>query len=146
MDYKAQQDAIKEYIETNLPLVLQEISLNNFDAYVDDFLDLDMYTKAKQLFYGFNEYNYNTLTNESKSEEFQFSIYLVFRKDKREDLKAQMLNYASAFDKMFEDSGCNFGGIADYGEINTVQFYLAAEGNLDVKVAELSITLYTERD
>lgn len=144
MDFETQQNAIKTYIQSHLPTVLTAKNMSNLDAYVDDFLDLDKYTKSKQLFYDFNEYNFDVLTGQSRQEEFRFSIYLVFRKSAKADLKSQMLQYASALYEMFETSGSNFGGIADYGEISTVQFYLAAEGNLDVKIAQVDFTLYTE--
>lgn len=146
MDFKTQQNNIKEYIEEHLPSVLTSMNLANMDAYIDDFLDLDQYSKSKQLFYNFSYYNYDFLSNESESEIFEFSVYLVFRKDNSDNLRDNMLDYATAFYKMFEDSGCNLGGIADYGRIETVQFYPAAEGYPKVKIAELTIRLHTEVD
>lgn len=146
MDYRQHQDAIKAFIETNLPNALNEMGLKNLDAYIDDFLDFDKYTKSRQLFYDFGVYQNETLTNETKQEEFEFSIYLVFKQDKTENLKKNMLDYATAFYNMFDDTGNNLGGIADYGEIPTVRFYSATAGDLKQKVAELIIKLYTERN
>ena len=82
MDYKSQQNAIKTYIESHLPAILTAGNLTDFDAYIDDFLDLDKYTKSRQLFYNFSYYNYDYLSNESQSNEFEFTVYLVFRNDK----------------------------------------------------------------
>lgn len=145
MDFKQQQDAIKTYIETNLKNTLQTRGLADFDRYIDDFVDLDKYTAKKQLFFNFGTYDFTNLSNESDSEDFEFSVYLVFRKDSTTNLRNNMLDYCSAFWEMFDNSGNNLGGIADYGAIMTVDFYPAAEGNLDVKVAELTIQLHTER-
>lgn len=146
MNFKQHQEQIKTYIENNLPVVLTSAGLDNFDAYIDDFIDLDKYTKSKQLFYNFNYYNFDNLSNESNTEDFEFSVLLVFRKGNQTSLKDNMLNYASAFYKMFEDSGKNLEGIADYGIIQTVNFYPFAEGYDQVKIAELTVHLYTERD
>lgn len=145
MNFEAQQNAIKNYIETNLPLVLAEAELPDFDAYIDDFIDLDEYQKPKQLFYSFGSYNYDDLSNESNSETLQFSVYLCFMDNTRALIKEQMLKYSAAFYEMFARSGNNFKGIADYGKIDTVDFYNAAEGNEDIKVAEITFTLITER-
>ena len=144
MDFKSQQNAIKTYIESHLPAILTAGNLTDFDAYIDDFLDLDKYTKSRQLFYNFSYYNYDYLSNESQSNEFEFSVYLVFRNDKVALLRDNMLDYASAFYEMFDESGCNLGGIADYGLIRTVEFFPAAEGHKDVKIAELTVRLITE--
>lgn len=145
MDFKQHQADIKNYIESNLPSVLQECNLADFDSYIDDFIDLDKYTKSKQLFYSFDYYNYEDISNESNVEDFTFSVLLVFRKGKDSELKENMLNYASAFYRMFELSGNNMKGVADYGIIQNVQFYPFAEGYPEVKIAELTIHLYTER-
>lgn len=145
MDFKTQQDAIKTYIESHLPDVLTEMNLSNIDAYIDDWLDLDKYKKSKQLFYAFGMYNFDNLSNESESEDFEFSVYLVFRNGKTENLRNMMLNYSTAFYKMFDVSGCNLGGISDSGKIQSLGLYPMAEGHPDVKVAEITIRLYTEK-
>ena len=58
MDFKAQQNSIKKYIADNFKTTLAAGHLPDMDAYIDDYLDLDKYSKAKQLFYFFNYYNY----------------------------------------------------------------------------------------
>ena len=152
MDYKEQQNRIKAYIQNNYPIAIESLNelknleLQPIEAYIDDFLDLDLYGKSRQLFFNFGTYNYDYLSNDSEDEDFVFSIYLVFRKASVSTLRENMLDYATAFYKMFDDSGRNFGGIADYGKIETVQFYPAAEGHPGVKIAELTIRLHSETD
>lgn len=145
MDFKNQQDAIKTYIETHLPDVLNDMGLSNFDDYIDDFIDLDLYKKSKQLFYNFNNYNFENLSNESETEDLEFSVYFAFRNNKPSELRNQMLNYSTAFYRMFDESGRNLGGISDDGIIQTLSLYPSAEGYKDIKIAELIIHLYTEK-
>ena len=152
MDFKKQQEDIKNYIETHLPDALKELKLEPFSKYdsshflIDDFLDLDSYKKNNQLFINFDSYNYDDLTNDSGLEDFTFDLTMAFMGAKRNQLKSKMMDYATAIYKMFYDSGSNFEGIADYGKITTIQFYPFAEGNPDVKIAELTVHLYTEQE
>ena len=141
MDFKAQINGIKNYIESNLPEVLKSANLSNFDAYIDDFLDFDLYTKSNQLFYDFGFYNFEDLSNESNQGDFEFSVQLAFRNDTPANLNSKMLEYAAAFYKMFEDSGKNFGGVFDFGKITASSFYRFVEGKKGIKLVELTMHL-----
>lgn len=145
IDFQTQQTSIKNYIETNFPNVLQELELPAPGAYIDDFLNLDKYKKAVQLFYDFGEYSFSDLSNESNVEDLVMTVYLTFNNDKASALKEKMVKYTACFYEMFNRSGCNFGGIADFGQIESVKMYQAAEADINVKVAEISIRLRTER-
>lgn len=144
MDFIGKQTAIKNYIKNNLPNVLSEAELTDFDEYIDDYFDLDLYQKQKQLFFDFGNYTYEKLSNMSDSETLEFSVYLAFQNENEKVSKELMLKYAGAFYEMFTRSGRNFEGIADIGTITEATFYNAAEGNTDVKVAEITIVLSTE--
>lgn len=145
IDFITQQEQIQEYIKTNFPVVLQEQNLKDVDAYINDFLDFDRYTKNTQLFYDFGNYTFNALSNESNSEEIELHIYLSFKGATATELNKRMMEYTAGFYEMFERSGFNFGGIADFGTIDSISFYQATEGNLNAKLAELRIKLQTER-
>ena len=145
INFKSYQDGIKDYIETNLMALLEESGMDNFTAYVDDFVDFDKYTQSKVLFYDFGEYTFEALSNESEAEDLEFKVVLAFRGSQNATLKDNALTYAAAFYQMFEASGNNFGGLADYGRIETVNFYNAVEGSKNIKLAELTIFLHTER-
>lgn len=145
IDFLEQQDAIKNYIQENLPSVLEELELDDMDAYIDDYLDLDKYQKSKQLFYNFGSYNYKHLSNESEDEEMTLHIYLTFQKGKPSELITKMKKYTAAFLEMFRRSGNNFGGLVDIGIYENVFFYLAAEGTTDVKVSDIQLKLTSER-
>lgn len=144
IDFLDQQEKIKKYIQDNYKAVLKELHLSDVDAYVDDYLDFDRYTKSKQLFYDFGKYTFHSLSNESNEETLEFTIYLTFRNGKASELKDTMLKYAAAFYEMVERSGGNFG-ISDFGIIESVAFYNATEANVHIKLCELIIKVETER-
>lgn len=145
MNFKSEQENIKSYVQQNFKAELTAEQLPDMDAYIDDFLDLDRYKKNAQLFYNFANYIFKDLSNESDTEDMQMSIYLVFKGDTPEKLKNKMLEYSAIFYRMFEKSDSTFGGVADFGQIETVQFYNAAEGNPNLKISEFTIRLHTER-
>lgn len=145
MKYLEQQKAIIDYIKANMGTVLAEASLSDFDAYIDDVLDLNLYNKPKQMFFDFGVYNYENLSNETESETFSFNVYIVFQKNKRATVKEQCLKYSAAFYEMFDRSGSNFGGIADVGRIESVAFYPGVDGNPDIKAAEITVSITTEK-
>lgn len=145
LDFLNQQEKIKKYIKENYKLVLSELSLEDVNEYIDDYLDFNKYTKAKQLFFDFGKYKFNSLSNESNEEEFEFKIYIAFKNGKAKDLKSLMLKYTAAFYEMFERSGGNFKGISDFGSIEDVTFYNATEANINIKLSEISVKLKTER-
>lgn len=144
IDYKKLHSKIKEYVETNLPDVLEEMELNNLDAYIDDYVDLDSYKKPRQLFYQFNSYSFEALSNESESAECSFTFYLTFCGQKPSELSDAMLVYTMAVQMMFANSGNNFGGLFDYGIIESTNFYQAAEGDKTKKVAEINFRMILE--
>lgn len=144
MDFQKRQNEIKAYIQNKLPGILAEAELSDFDNYIDDFFDLDLYQQEKQLFYVFNDYNYDDLSNESEAETMNFSLLVCFQNNERSVSKTNMLKYSSAIYEMFDRSGRNFEGIGDIGKITNVVFYNEAEGNPDVKVAAITFTLISE--
>jgi|GEM_PF-2403089 len=145
LDFLSQQEKIKNFVQENYKKVLSELSLGDVNDYIDDYLDFDKYTKSKQLFFGFGKYKFNSLSNESNEEEFEFKIYIAFRNGKAKDLKSLMLKYTAAFYEMFERSGGNFSGVSDFGTIEDVSFYNAIEGNINIKLSEITVILKTER-
>ncbi|EGC78218.1 hypothetical protein [Treponema denticola] len=145
MNFLDQQEKIQEYIKKNYKIVLSELNLEDVNDYIDDYLDFDKYTKSKQLFFDFGKYKFNSLSNESNEEEFEFKIYIAFRNAKAKDLKNLMLKYTAAFYEMFERSGGNFNGVADFGVIEDITFYNATEANINIKLSEITVILKTER-
>lgn len=145
VDFLEQQENIKNYIQENFPIVLEELGLPNVDRYIDDYLDLDKYQGKTQLFYNFGTYEYDHLSNESENETVTLNIYLTFQKAKADELITKMKKYTAAFIEMFRRSGNNFDGLVDIGMYENVYFYLAAEGSTDVKVSDIQLRLTSER-
>jgi hypothetical protein len=140
MDYQTKEDEIVEYIKNNF---------NNFtdkpiNYYLNEFLDLDQYKYNSSIWFSFDDYNYQELTNESRLETCNLRIFIVVRNEKENELHTLLRNYASAFYNMFEASVYNFGGIIDMGLITAVNFYDAVEGDKSKKLAEITMTLVRE--
>lgn len=144
-DFLETENAIKDYIKEKLPALLEEMELDNFDGYIEDFLDLDKYAKSKQLFFDFNTYSYDYLTNESENETIDLNIYLTFMKDKPSSLITKMKKYTAALIELFKRSNYSFEGIVDFGKYDSVQFYLAPDGTPDVKISNIHFILTKEQ-
>lgn len=144
IDFTKEQDKIKDYIEHNLNTYLINNGVEPIDAFIDDFIDLDKFKKKNQLFYNFEKYNFSTLSSNSNKQTLEFSVFLACRGASNTELKVKVGKQASVFYEMFEDSGTSLGGIADDGEITGVTFYYRAEGSVNIKVAEINITLSSE--
>lgn len=138
------ETTIKTYVEDNLPAVLTEFDVSDFDKYVNDYIDLDRYKQKAVLFFNFGSYELSPLTNESAAGQFQFDVFMVFRGDTPENLHERMVKSGDAFYEMFARSGFNFGGAID-GTMNVmVNFFNAAEANVNTKVCSLTFTTVSE--
>jgi hypothetical protein len=144
MDFLEQQSKIFNYIKDNYKTFLID-NLPEPNIYVDDsLLDFDKYKSDFTLFVGFNYYGYEALSNESTSQKTSIDVFLVVRNASVEELKPKLLRYTTSFFKFFEDTGSNFGGIADYGIIEGITFYPYVEGQKNIKVAEINVSITTE--
>lgn len=131
-------------LATKLPEELRKHGFNDFEAYINDFLDFDKYKFDTELFYNFGSYYIQPLTNESNGANFTFDIFMAFRGDTGENLHEKMLAYADSVFNVFRESGYNFNGAVD-GQVNTeVYFYNAAEGNVNMKVCAITFTTSSE--
>lgn len=144
IDFEEKENQIKAFIEENFPDYISGAELEQMDAYIDDFLDFDKYKQNKKFFYNFSTYDFNDLSNESNSATFNVSFYIVLKGEEAGTLRSNLLKYAAAFYKMFEKSGNNLNGIFDFGKIDTVNFYNAAEGHKELKVCSLDVTFQIE--
>ena len=149
------EDKVKEYIENTFPAYLGELAA--VDEYTDDFIDLDKHRKAVTVFYDFASYSFDELSNMSRDETCELHVFFALRGAKEADLRDNARKYASAFYNFFYDDGdsdsgvtveeyCNrnFAGLVDTGIVQTVAFYDAAEGNTNIKIAELTLSLKME--
>ncbi|MDR0411247.1 MAG: hypothetical protein LBH75_04650 [Treponema sp.] len=144
MDYRAKENAVLEFIKTHLNEYT--VDLDAVTHFYNEWLDLSRYNFDVTLWTDFNAYAYQDLSSQSRLETGSLVVYIVCRNAVEQVLHDRLRDYTSAFFNMFEDTGCNFGGHADYGIIESVKFFDAAEGNPTLKVAEMTITFYKEED
>lgn len=145
IDFLQQQDRIKNYVTYNYPKILEELNLPDVGAYISDFIDLDKYTKSTQLFFDFGDYQFSNLSNESNTQEITAHIYLTFKNKKSTELHELMMKYAACFYELVERSNQSFDGVVDFVRVAGVRFYDAAEADLNIKVADITLTIVTEQ-
>jgi hypothetical protein len=142
IDFLEQQNTIIAYIKTHYTEFVGALPEPN--TYTSDFLDLDRYKENCTVFFDFGSYSFAWKTNESELQELEFSVYLVVRNNTPDTLRENMLRYASAFYQLFDASNQCFDGAVDYGKITGITFFEYPEGNKNIKVAEITMTLRNE--
>jgi hypothetical protein len=141
MNYQEKENAIVSYVEDNFNTFNDNLRLEHF---INEFLDLDQYNFNSSLWFSFDGYTYEDLTNQSKLETSTLRVFIVVRNDKEKDLHERLRSYAGSFYNMFVESGLNFGGAVDTGIITSVNFYDAVEGDKGKKLCELALSLLKE--
>jgi hypothetical protein len=142
-DFLKQQNDIEAFIEAEYRNYMSG-GLPPPRAYIDDFLDLDKYRQDFTLFFNFASLSFERETNSSENQETLLAVFLVVRNGTPERLREKLLNYAASFYRFFYASGGNFGGIVDYGRIEGITFFNAAEGQKSVRAAQIDIILHNE--
>jgi hypothetical protein len=143
MDFEKNESDIKAFIKKSFEEELTGKSLALPGEYVSDAVDLDVHTKSITVFENFSDYQFEQLSNESRTASYKLTIYIVLRNKKPGELHTDMLRYATAFYKVAAENN-TFAGLVDFADVSTVTFYEMAEANEAVKVAELNITLKQE--
>jgi hypothetical protein len=141
MDYQNKENEIVGFVKDNFNKYNGSVKI---DHYVNEFLDLDQYAYDNSVWFSFEDYSYEDLTNSSKLETCNLKVYIVVRNDKEKTLHERLRSYAGSFYNMFEDSGYSFRGIIDMGVINAVHFYDAVEGDKNKKLVEIGMALFRE--
>jgi hypothetical protein len=141
MNYEEQENRIVEFVSKNFNKYNNNVKIDHF---INEFLDFDQYVYDNSLWFSFEDYSYEDLTNESKLQTSNLKIYIVARNDTEKNLHERTRAYATSFYNMFQDNNLNFKGLIDQGIINDVHFYDAVEGDKSKKLVELSLTLFKE--
>lgn len=139
-DFSQIEKQITDFISENFPAFLRD-GLEK-PKFINDFLDLDKYKFSNTVFFEFNSWNFDYLQTHEQNGKLDFNLFIVCRNDK--NLKEKCLNYATDFYRFFEETGKNLNGLADFGKINYLTMFDAFEGNPEIKVTELTITLNLE--
>jgi hypothetical protein len=143
VDFLRQQDEIEGFIESNYRNYMID-NLPPPQAYVDDYLDLDKYRQDFSMFFNFGSYGFERETNVSENQETLLAVFLVVRNDDTGKLREKLLKYTTSFYRFFDEAGGNFDGLVDYGKIESITFFNAAEGQKNVKVAQIDVVLNNE--
>jgi hypothetical protein len=143
MDYRLREEEIVGYVTDNFNAHVPEGG-TPVEHFINEFLDFDRYVYDNALFFQFDNYSYEELTNQSRLETHNMRIFIVVRNGGEKNLHGRLRDYATAFYAMFEASVYNLGGIADTGMITAVGFYDAVEGNKNIKLCEITVSLLKE--
>jgi hypothetical protein len=144
MDFNIRENEIVDYISSKFNYHFDTIKTETIDHFLNEYLDFDLYDYNNSIFFSFEDYHYDELTNSSKLENLNMSVFIVVRNDTEKNLHEKLRIYASAFYNMFESGNYNFNGIVDIGLINQVHFYDAVEGDPNKKLCKIDLTLMTE--
>jgi hypothetical protein len=143
MNYREKEDLIVNYVERSFNSRIPEGG-KPIEHFINEFLDFDHYVYDNALFFQFDNYGYEELTNQSKLETCNMRIFIVVRNGKEKELHERLRDYATAFYVMFEESVYNLGGIVDTGMITAAGFFDAVEGNKNIKLCEITLSLLKE--
>jgi hypothetical protein len=143
MDFEKNETDIKAFLKQAFEAELTERQAALPGEYVSDAVDLDQHKKSVTVFENFSDYQFEQLSNESRTVNYKLTIYIVLRNKKPGELHTDMLRYATAFYKTAAENS-TLAGLVDFASIDTVTFYETAEANEAIKVAELEMTLKQE--
>jgi len=141
LDLNTIQTKIIEYIDSNYERYLSKYGIKK-PQITTDFIDLDKYKNNFTLFIDFNKINFNKtkFTDDcSRSMQFQISIYLVFRNNTSEKLKEIMLDGASAFYSLMNNT--DFTQEVTITELNN---YNIVEGSKFIVISEFTMNIGIE--
>jgi hypothetical protein len=137
MNFKEQRDTIIDYFKSNYK---DYISMQE-PVYTTDFLDFDKHKDSFTFFIDFNRVNFPPSSYKDdceNAEQFALTVYLVFRNNKSEVLKENVLDASWAFYKMADK--LRIETVNDFS-IESIDFYDYADGNRFLVISEISCLL-----
>lgn len=142
MDFFELQEKIENYIKENFSAYLQNENLKS-PSFVSDYLDLDKYKSNFTIFFDFDSYNFENLTNESMKANLTLDLFFVARGATSATLKKNLMNYVSKFYSFFYAER-SFSGIVDFGTITEINNYDAVQGDKGIKISQITLNLELE--
>lgn len=148
MDFEQIIDDIKDYIQTNLPLKLQEIeaqkpdvALGVPDLYVIDYPDTERQQKVV-VFINPTEWEFSPLTNQSDELKNDISIFITFKGDAPTMMK-KVLRYMEALHAILVDDE-TLGGAVDMSVITSARSWKSIEASATTKAIEVILVVRKE--
>lgn len=142
MDFFKLQQKIENYIKENFSAYLENENLSK-PSFVSDYLDLDKYKSNFTIFFDFDSYNFENLSNESMKASLTLDLFFVLRNGTSANLKKNLMNYVSKFYSFFY-SERSFCGVVDFGTITEINNYDAAQGDKGIKITQITLNLELE--
>lgn len=146
IDFYNKQNEIENYIQTSFNNYLTEKEISLPDKYTNESIDLDKFKNNTTVFFAWTGIDFEDFTNESQNQKLKLEVAFCCRNGTETDLQKKAFDYASKFYNWFYEEDCNrnFDGLIDYGTIQTVEPYTAAEGNKYIKFINLVLELDLE--
>lgn len=142
MDFYELQQKIENYIKEKFSAFLENENLSK-PSFVSDYLDLDKYKSNFTIFFDFNSYNFENLSNESMTANLTLDLFFVARNGTSDTLKKNLMNYVSKFYSFFY-SERSFCGIVDFGTITEINNYDAVSCDKGIKITQITMNLELE--
>ena len=137
----ALKDVIVSHLNDYLPEGFEEITEANVEI---DFPIVDLMPKKNMFYIQPDQADFEGLTTSSDLSNFNVSVFIVNKKDTRQNLTILNNGYYNALCELLR-SNRTLDGTVDFVDIPNAVFYPAIEANPNVRGAEVSLTIrYTK--
>ena len=112
---------------------------------VVDFPDTDLMRFQTVLYIQPNWADYESLSTQSDSSVFNVSIFILCKRDRKEELTRKIYGYFNAVYSLLRND-ISLGGMVDFTDVDNAEFYPAVEGNRNVQGVEISVSIRYTKD
>ncbi len=110
-----------------------------------DFPDIDLMKFQTVLYIQPNWADYESLSTQSDSSVFNVSIFILCKRDRKEELTRKIYGYFNAVYSLLRND-IALGGMVDFTDVDNAEFYPAVEGNRNVQGVEISVSIRYTKD
>jgi len=136
------QTTIQEHL--NEFLVSQDIWISGKDVALD-FPDPDQMKDSKMLYIVPDYVNYEALATRNDQSEFRITVFVLCKRNTATNLATQVFAYSRALYQTVRKYK-ELGGIVDFTDVNSMDFYPAVDLNKSVQGMEISLTVRYTKD
>lgn len=129
---------------------VKEVLIRDFEGATEsntliDFPDT-LHLPNKDSFYIVPNYsNYENLSTESDSAEMVFSVFIICKRDTRNNLTEKVMTYGNNIYEMFRNN-YDLDGTVDFITLRSYDFYPSIEGSRDVQGMEILLYVNYTKD
>ena len=136
------QKVLTEKLNNYIPDEYERLDEKCFNV---DFPDTDSMPRPTMLYIVPNWAEYQNLTTESDDSNFNLSIFIICKRDKKENLIKKALTMFNAVYLLLR-SNMTLDGYVDFVESTGLEYYPAVEGEHSVVGAEMSVSVRYTKD